>query len=481
MDPTPETPLAEERDPRVSLRLRIWLACVAGGAIAGFGSLWVLGTRVQPGAVDAADLFTWLSGVAFAAVIAGLLLASWLDHHVVGHLRGVLRGMRSGRVAELRGLPGAAGWGELSDLSDEIQGLLAQQRRTVRSGSDLETHRVQLGALREAIERWIVSEHWHAPAIEPGAVAEVNDVLTRGLTRRATLDEQNREAVRQVAGELSEAMADAQESAEQAERGFVEATALLTSVRELQRLSGELQNALNAAGAPQAAAADDRQAPTREALEGLVAASQDSIEAIGRGMLRVQDVAEQVQQLANRATLIAIHVVTTSRREGAGDELANELKDLARDVRETTDRTTAFAAEIEAAVAEASERMRDARARALARLEAVAAAPPAPASARSLDDAQRLLERVREMVQDAARKGERLSAAGERASRAAERLARRVDEESSETQALLARLSPIEAVAPPARLELLDDTSGDDVEPDSGANDDTDASGEERK
>ncbi|MCC6653047.1 MAG: hypothetical protein IT348_17970, partial [Candidatus Eisenbacteria bacterium] len=31
-------------EPRVGLRLRLWIACLAGGAMAGFGSLWVLGT-----------------------------------------------------------------------------------------------------------------------------------------------------------------------------------------------------------------------------------------------------------------------------------------------------------------------------------------------------------------------------------------------------------------------------------------------------
>ena len=108
--------------------------------------------------------------------------------------------------------------------------------------------------------------------------------------------------------------------------------------------------------------------------------------------------------------------------------------------------------------------MRDVRERALARLEAPAAAVEAPAapSPRAYDDAQRLLERVREMVQDAARKGERLSAAGERASRAAERLARRVGEESSEAQALVVRMTPRAPaggpVTPSSReLRLLDD------------------------
>jgi len=150
-----------------------------------------------------------------------------------------------------------------------------------------------------------------------------------------------------------------------------------------------------------------------------------------------------VQKLANRATLVALNALTAGRRDDASGDLAESMKDLVRDVREATDRTAQLTNDIENAVADAGTRMRDARERAVARLGEPAPAPaPAAPGARAFDDAQRLLERVREMVQDAARKGERLSAAGERASRAAERLARRVGEESAEAQALVIRMSP---------------------------------------
>ena len=67
-----------------------------------------------------------------------------------------------------------------------------------------------------------------------------------------------------MAGRLSAAIADAQESATQAERGFVEATAMLTTVRELQRLSGELQNALDQL------ARRPRRARTNDAARGAI-------------------------------------------------------------------------------------------------------------------------------------------------------------------------------------------------------------------
>jgi hypothetical protein len=461
--PTPKpTADTEARQPRVGLRLRLWLACVSGGAIAGLGSLWVLGTRVRPGATDPAELLAWLSGVAFLAVFAGLLLAMWLDHHIVGQLRGLLRGIETDRVTELRGLPGSGGWGELSQLTAAVQDLLAQQRRTSRAATELEHQRAQIRKLHDAVERWARDETWEPPALVPGPTEDLGDWITRGVSRRGVVDDQNREVATQVARELTAALADAQESATQAERGFVEATAMLTTVRELQRLSIELQNALAGLGGTPAVA--EAPTATREVLEDLVAASQESVESIGRGMLRVQDVAEQVQQMANRATLIAIHVVTATRRdEGHGDDVANELKLLARDVRETTDRTSQFALEVEASVADATKRMHDARERAVARLELPEPVAPSPAGLRARDDAMRLLERVREMVQDAARKGERLSQAGERASRAAERLARRIDEEAAESEALALRLTPVASAAPNAplppaiELRLLDD------------------------
>ncbi len=467
--PQPE-PAPEDREPRVGLRLRLWLACVSGGVIAGLGSFWVLGTRVRPGATDPAELLAWLSGVAFAATLAGLLSALWLDHHIVGHLRGLLRGMRHDRVAELRGLPAAAGWGELSDLTHEVTEILSQQRRAARAVAELEQQRAQLAKLRDAVGRWARDESWETPLLAAGPIEDLNDGIARGVARRAAVDDQNREVASQVARELSGALADAQESATQAERGFVEATAMLTTVRELQRLTVELQNALDALPA---AAPPSPEAPvaTREMLEELVAAAHESVEALGRGMLRVQDVAEQVRQLANRSTLIAITVVTAVRPEAGGEDFAGELKRLARDVRETTERSTEFALEVEKAVTDASARMRGARERALARFEAPAAPamPAAPAGGRALDDAQRLLERVREMVQDAARKGERLSQAGERASRAAERLARRVDEEAAEAEALSLRLAPPAGpaeetpMAPAIELRLLHEEKSEEA------------------
>jgi hypothetical protein len=126
---------------------------------------------------------------------------------------------------------------------------------------------------------------------------------------------------------------------------------------------------------------------------------------------------------------------------------AEELKVLAREVREATDRTQRFAQEIDAAVADADTRMRAAREQALARMavpaEAVATAPAQTPGGSPGPDVRRLIERVLEMVQDAGAKSERVSTASERASSVAERLARRLEANSSDAEALVVRLAPV--------------------------------------
>jgi len=218
-----------------------------------------------------------------------------------------------------------------------------------------------------------------------------------------------------------------------------------------------------APAAAETAAADDRQGRMREVLEELVGASLASVDSLGRGLVRVQDVSDQVQRLANRATLIAIQALAgTSDPATFGDE----LKSLAREVRDATDRTQRFARDIEVAVAEADARMRAAREQAIARLEAGAPAPAARAAAAPAAipagmgrEVRRLLERVLEMVQDASVKGERVSTASERASSVAERLTRRLDGNASDAEALVVRLAPVgEPVSlPTPDLRLIDE------------------------
>jgi methyl-accepting chemotaxis protein len=263
--------------------------------------------------------------------------------------------------------------------------------------------------------------------------------------------DQNLEVVRQIGVELSHALDDARESAEQAERGFVEATSLLTTVRELQRLESELARALD----PVVLGTEPREADemvsefitaARGAIEELVRASTESVEHLAASLTRVHEVAEQVRVLSNRATLIALDTaVATSGGATPGPELALEMRQLAREVQEATARTTRLSGEVERESSSAMTIMRDVRERVAERLERVPAQSAATGGTRrGNDDATRLLERMREMIQDATQKSERLSSAGERVSRAADRLVRDIEDERGELAGLERRLKPPE-------------------------------------
>jgi hypothetical protein len=435
--------------PLAGLALRLWIACLGGALVAGGGILWTLRTRVVPGAAaDSGSLVVWLAGSATLGLITSAALALWFHARVIGHLKGLTRSVASGHPENLRGLPASSGWGELSELTGHLRLLLESHRGAVRAREELEVLDERLAALARSVEHWSASERWAPLAIESGPFADVARALDRGFARSAEVREQNQEAMRLVRVELSSALTDAQESVEQAERGFVEATALLTTVRELQRLSGELAAALGAGVAPGAPAAiadawERHRGVTAAAIEELITASTASIEHLGQGVKRVHEIGDQVHLLANRATLIALNAVVAT--EGARTEdMAEELKTLAREVRGATETTDAMSREIEREITLASQHMKGVRERVAVRLEQIPELPEIGAAPLP-DDLVRLHERVREMVQDATRKGERVSAAAERASRSAERFMRRLEEELHEVEGLVVRLGPATA------------------------------------
>ena len=442
-------PISHSSPPLAGLALRLWLACLGGTLVAGGGILWALRTRVVPGAgADSGSLVVWLAGSATLGLLTSAALALWFHVRVIGHLKGLTRSVASGHAENLRGLPASSGWGELSELTGHLRLLLESHRGAVRAREELEVLDQRLAALARSVEHWNTSERWAPLAIESGPFADVARALDRGFARSAEVREQNQEAMRLVRVELSSSLTDAQESVEQAERGFVEATALLTTVRELQRLSGELASALGAGLSPGAPAAiadawERHRTVTASAIEELITASSESIEHLGQGVKRVQEIGDQVHLLANRATLIALNAVVAT--EGArSEDMSEELKSLAREVRGATETTDAMSREIEREINAASLRMKGVRERVAARLDQAPSLPEIEAAPLP-EDLVRLHERMREMVQDATRKSERVSAASERASRSAERFMRRLEEELHEVEGLVVRLGPAAA------------------------------------
>jgi hypothetical protein len=433
------------------LRLRIWFGCLGGALVAAAGMWWVIAGNTDPnGVVDLPLFVLWVSAVSSAGILIGIALALWLDRGIIGHLNGLSASLASGRVSDLRSLPAGSGWGVLSELTQQVQNLLTHHRQAARAAEELGVVRAQLAMLRETLDRWVETERWTGMRVKPGTLAPVVDTLDRGLRHLDDVREENREAVRQVGAAVEGALGDARETAAEAERGFVEATSLLTTVRELQRLGGELEQSLAALTAgsrsPDAETLGPWRAATQAAIQELLDSSSGSVDHLGRGLLKVQEISDQVHLVANRATLIALNAALTGSRLGRPEaemaELSEEMKRLAAEVRNATERTSQLSQDVEGEVASAVERMREVRERVAERLEAIpmpSAGEPSRPGERS-----RLLERVREMIQDAGQKGEHLSAAGESVSRAAERLVRRLEEEVRELEGMVVRLSPPE-------------------------------------
>jgi len=426
------------------LRLRLWFACLGGSLMAAGGIWWVIGN--QPAAEPTPDLVllvSWLGAVAGFGVISGAAFALWLDHGIVAHARGLAQAVAVRQIARLRGLPATSGWGELSLLTQQIQQLLVHYRHAERAAEDYGQVRDQLTILHQALERWNETERWPGAKIATGVVSPLADSIDRGLRRLDELRDQNLDAAHQVALELEQSLGEARQSSEQAERGFVDATALLTTIRELHRLHGELVRSLGveeAAPAPRHTGTEPVARVVGEAIEDLVTGSTLSVERLAQGLRRMDGIVTQVALLANRATLVALDTGSGGRMLDPADQ-AEQARRLVAEIRQAVDDTARLSREMEDEVAGASSEVKAMRERAVRRLENL---PKLSVAARSTEEIGRVLERVREMIQDATTKGERLSAAGERSSRAAEALLRRLETETREMEGLLARLAPVE-------------------------------------
>ena len=229
-------------------------------------------------------------------------------------------------------------------------------------------------------------------------------------------------------------------------------------MRELERLGSELDAAVGSTRASESErvrvsreALDAFRAAASEAIGRLVSASGESVTHLAQGMLRVQEIADRTRVISNRATLIALNVLTAGSRSSEAPYpvgAADELKALARDVREASDAVITLSAEIEREAAAARGRMAEVRSSVGDALEAALHDAERAGAAETAADASRLIQRIREMIRDAAAKGGRLSAAGERASRAAAKLQRRVESEAATIERLTAAL--IADAAPPA-------------------------------
>src|SRR5580765_2635961 len=384
-DETPESLRVSPPGDGAGLRLRVWLACLAGPAVVALGIWWVLGMFVGPYTpAESSRAVIALLACAGAGLVIGTVFAVWLDTRLSAHARGLKQALSARDVESLAELPARSGWGELSGLTRAARLALDRERRLGRAVDEAVHLEGQLAQVRGRLERWIETERWEALALEEGPLALLGGSLDRGFAREQELREQNQSVARLMLEELGSARDDARESVEQAERGFVEATALLTTVRELQRLGGELQGTLAvpvSEGPPPPSDAGDFRAAAARAIEELVAASIDSVDSLAAGLYHVQEIAEQVHAIANRSTLIALNAaVASGRGEPGAEELAAELKHLTREIRVATEKTDQLSRDVEREVRAASARMAEVRGRITLELEAAPAPAPAAVS-----------------------------------------------------------------------------------------------------
>jgi hypothetical protein len=425
--------------PRAGLRLRLWIGALGGAAVFA-AAVWVTIQLAQTGRFDFTAFTNGLALAAGIGLLVSLVLAVWLDRGVVRRVRRLVERTTESDVAR-RPLEELTGWGELEDASSQLEALIARSRHSARAQEQIETLERHVDLLRMSVEHWNLTERW-APPLSGGPAQPLVEALGAGLSRAAEIREQDHEAARQVRADLLSALEEARDASAQAERGFVEATALLTSIRELTRMGN---------GSEKAPAPDESRlreawlSAAADAIEDLVHSAGQSVDQIAEGLVEVQQIGEQVTVLSNRATLIALQAVMAVRQEG-GDTSAAELKQLAREARAATDRVHGLLQDLERRVQSAGDHMKGARERVVERLQSPLSVPTASPST---PEPSRRVERLRETLSAAGEQAEKLAASGERASRAAERLVRRIEEQTRDLEGLVARLEPPVEPHPP--------------------------------
>ena len=444
-------PKLHDRPPRQVLGSRLWIACLTGALATALASACVVAAVAMAGAaLDPHVVMGAIGGACLFGLVISMFAARWITRGIGQGLRDIEEGIARGHLPEsTRG----AEWGEIGEVARGVRSLLATDRDLREDEAELRALMASIERAREAVDRWVRTEHWEPLTPGAGGLASLATSLDTGMGRGAELAEQNLEAARLAHAELARLIEEARGSAELAEHGYVEVTALLTTIREIARLTGEIQQAVQAP--PEVAELDSKGAESEwrdhaaQAIEELVEVSGASVQRLGEGLVRVREINEQVQLMSNRATLIALNAVVASGRQEprllSQENPNTELKQLAREVRTATERVASLSAEIDRAVAAANDSMRDARERVITRFSEIALAPvpTAAAPAATTGILTHWVEQLREMVQDAARKGERLSESQEKVSSAVQRVSRHIEDEARDIEGLVARLTPM--------------------------------------
>ncbi len=413
--------------------------------------------------------WSWV-GMAAAGLLTAAVVWLWLRRTVVRPVRVLTEALDAGRTPDAKDLRGG---GELAGLADAVQAALARQRRLERDLDELTALRFCVGRLATGIDAWTEREERPAFAAASAEADEPDDdtpeaarPLLRGLRRALEqLDARAGEA-RVVAGLVRESVDDARVRGEAlsggAERQFVEATSLLTVLRELRRWAGELAPALESLRAAAAArVGEDGAGGARwshlvdEALEGATT----SLAVADRAAQRLATSAEDVLEFAESARLTRIEAAAAAL--GGVPEAAtfvDALESFGRDTAALRERIQGVERAIRDDLAGARDELagHEARVRAEARDLATVTQHPglagAPLVPRGVDPAvgaRRSLDRVHEMVAEALARGEKLVQQAERTSSEALRAGESMQVALDEIDGLRARLEPSASMPAP--------------------------------
>lgn len=410
----------------------------------------------------------WI-GLAAAGLVTALVVWLWLRHALVAPLRALVVALESARAPEPKSVRAVGAWGELAGLSAAVQATLLRLRRLEREVEELAALRDCVGLLATGVEAWIERDERPGFAPEPAASDEGTPDAARPLVhhlRRALeqLDGRAQEA-RTVAGLVRESIDDARTRGESvtggAERQFVEATSLLTVLRELRRWAGELAPALEALRAAAAArVGEDGAGGARwthlldEALEGGALPLATAEQAAQRLAVSAEDVLFLVESA--RLTRIEAAVAALAGSPEAAT-FVDALETFGRDTVALRERMLAHerstleevaAARAELAGLAAHVRTAGKELATVTQHPGLAGAPLVPRGVDPLVAAKRSLDRVHEMVAEALARGEKLVQQAERTSSEALRAGEGVRVALDELDGYRARLEPPPPPAP---------------------------------
>jgi hypothetical protein len=390
-----------------------------------------------------ASFLPWpeLRWILFAAVWLPLAIAMWVWIHVtvVRRLRSVARALGPGRsIHDLE--PG----GGLSGIVEALSAQLARERELKRSFERFELVRLALARLTETAAQWADTER--TPEFlslkAPTSPEEVTPLVER-LALAASRIEERIAAARAVSMQVRETVAEtanrAAAVAGAAERQFVDATTLLTVLRESQRSGGDLGTGLDGLGGAleaQSLAMIRAREATEVALRGAVT----QLEAVVRASGFVRSAVRDLERVHEQTQLAAVESAHSALGVMAGEvdliRLTEALATLVQETRAASTRARELEQAIEAELARSHENLGALMVR-LNGGEADAMVQPREAMA----PPRRALDRMSEMNREAIARGEKLVQQAERTSSEAHRVGEGLGSAIDEVDGLAARLA----------------------------------------